>query len=438
MRRLITFTLVTVASGAGCFFEKQIPKTVDPLMGGSIMLDAPCGYMVKTVNDASMPVKALQHKLGPDPTPKFVHLTVPNNPSTGVAVLWRTNDEMTLSTTVQYGVGTATDQSIDGLTFYYNNDNGNQIRMHETHLCGLQPDTQYSYRVGGKDAETGVESWSPVYSFRTAPDRTKSPDAQVLLLVIGDTRDHASVWGQALQTAMQKGPPEFVLFSGDSTFLGQDQDEWDAWWMAADPLLASVPMIVAHGNHDVNSVNFYSQMALPGDEANYDVDIGPVHLSVANDTPLDSAAVMGQNATLLSQHVMEGVRAPWNLVMHHKPVFSASAGPHPNDQLPQRMYWQPIYDQFSVDMVFNGHDHDYERTKPMRGMTAGTNPSDGTIYVVVGSAGAELYDKGTQFWTDYSEKTYAFSMLSVRKGMLKLDAYRPDGSSIESFTATKP
>jgi hypothetical protein len=437
MRTLLAITILC----GGCFFEKEIPKVVDPLNGGTIMLDAPCGYSVTTVQNASMPVKALQHMLGPDPTPKFVHLTVPNNASTGVAVMWRTNDDSTLSTTVQYGVGTAMDQTLDGLTFYYNDDDANapnpQVRIHETHLCGLQPDTQYSYRVGGKDAASGAEKWSPTYTFRTAPDRNTSPDAQLQLLVIGDTRDHASVWGQSLMAAVQKGPPDFILFSGDSCLIGSIQEEWDAWWMAADPLLAQTPMIFAHGNHDVNSVNWFSQVAQPGDEQNFELDLGPVHLSVANDTPLDNSAVMGMNATLLSQHVMDGMSAPWNLALHHKPVFSAAAGPHPEDQLPQQMYWQPIYDQFKVDMVFNGHDHDYERSKPMRGMIAGSMPSQGTVYVVVGSAGAELYTNGTQFWTAYSEKTYAFSMVTVKRGMLKLDAYRQDGSQIETYSIAK-
>jgi hypothetical protein len=134
---------------------------------------------------------------------------------------------------------------------------------------------------------------------------------------------------------------------------------------------------------------------------------------------------------------MDGMSAPWNLALHHKPVFSAAAGPHPEDQLPQQMYWQPIYDQYKVDMVFNGHDHDYERSKPMRGMIAGSMPSQGTVYVVVGSAGAELYTNGTQFWTAYSEKTYAFSMVTVKRGMLKLDAYRQDGSQIETYSIMK-
>src|SRR5207244_4031168 len=120
-----------------------------------------------------------------------------------------------------------------------------------------QPDTQYSYRAGG--GPSGKEVWSPTYSFRTAPDRAAAPDAQVQLLVIGDTRDKPSIWGQALKTALQKGPPDFVLFSGDATLLGDEQGLWDAWFQAADPMLASLPMVLAHGNHEASAVGYYSQ-----------------------------------------------------------------------------------------------------------------------------------------------------------------------------------
>ena len=57
-----------------------------------------------------------------------------------------------------------------------------------------------------------------------------------------------------------------------------------------------------------------------------------------------------------------------------------------------------------MDLVLSGHDHDYERSKPMRGAT----PGAGTVYVVVGSSGAPLYDNGSDVWTQLSEKTFSF------------------------------
>jgi 3',5'-cyclic AMP phosphodiesterase CpdA len=336
-------------------------------------------------------------------------------------------------------VGSALDKSVDGFTFIYDitsdDPNVTNVRMHETHLCGLQPDTQYSYRVGGTDADNhGV--WSPTYTFRTAPART-APDPHVVLLVIGDTRDGYSTWGQILRTAIGQAAPDFILFSGDATLFGQVQSEYDAWFMAADPVLASIPMIVAHGNHDNNAVNFFSQFALPGDEQNFGLDLGPARLTVANDTPLDAADLQGKNAQLLDTNLAAAAGAPWSLLMHHRPMFSASAGPHPQDVTMMRQAWQSIVDAHQVDLVFNGHDHDYERSKPMRGMTPGQTNRDGTIYAVVGSAGADLYDNGKDFWTEISAKTDCFAIVDVRAGTIKVNAYRGDGSPLDSFTLNK-
>jgi hypothetical protein len=430
--------LIGCLGAVGCF-TKEIPaQPKDRHQGGSILLPAPCSYTVTTVYGASRP-EPQTVTLGNDPTPKLVHLNVANDASTGMAILWRTNDNTTLATTVQYGVGGALDKSVDGFTFVYDyvdvDGNDATLRMHETHLCGLLPDTQYSYRVGGADADNhGV--WSDTYSFRTAPART-APDSHVVFLVLGDTRDGYSTWGQILKTAFAQAVPDFILFSGDETNDGQVQSEYDAWFMAADPILASTPMIVAHGNHEINSVNFFSQFAMPGDEQNFGLDIGPAHLTVANDTPLDPGDLQGKNAQLLDTNLQAAAGAPWSLLMHHKPMFSASAGPHPGDVTIMRQAWQSIVDSHLVDLVFNGHDHDYERSRPMRGATPGQTNHDGTIYVVAGSAGADLYDNGMSFWTQYSEKTNNFLVVDVRAGTIKVNAYRADGSPLDSFTLNK-
>jgi hypothetical protein len=410
---------------AGCFTKVTKERTADLHEGGEIMLPAPCNYSVKTHDGASRP-EAGEPFFGPNATPRLVHLNVAHDPSTGMAVLWRTADNTTLSTEVQYGTGGKTDQTAEGFTFVYDIAVGDPVRMHETHLCGLQPDTEYSYRVGGGD------TWSPVFTFRTAPT---APDTEVAFLVIGDTRDGYDVWGQSLQTALSLTRPDFVLFSGDATTLGPIQDEWEAWFSAVDPQLASLPMIVAHGNHDVNSVNFFSQFALPGDEQNFSVEIGAVHLTVANDTPMNPADLQGTNAQLLDENLRTS--APWSILLHHKPMFSASAGPHPQDVVTVRNAWQSIVDSHRVDLVLNGHDHDYERSKPIRGTSVGTSNADGTVYMVVGSAGAPLYDKGSDYWTELSEKTYSFAVVRARQGMLAVNAYRNDGSALDSTLLTK-
>ena len=69
-----------------------------------------------------------------------------------------------------------------------------------------------------------------------------------------------------------------------------------------------------------------------------------------------------------------------------------------SDVLAARGVLVPLYDKYAVDLVVNGHDHDYERSKPLM---AGNPPSGapvvgtGTTYVVSAGAGADAYATGT-------------------------------------------
>ena len=298
--------------------------------------------------------------------------------------------------------------------------------MHETHLCGLQPDTQYSYRVGGK----GI--WSPTYTVRTAPDRAASPDAQLTIAVLGDSRGNYATWGMALKAAFQTAQPDLVLFSGDMVSLGPVQDDWDQWFGQSEDELHTAPLVVAHGNHEVNGVNFFSQFAMPGDEQNFGVDFGPLHLAVANDTPPDTET-LSDTAQFLDGNLAPGDSAPWSAVMTHKTMWSAAVSDHPMDTTTTRAALQPTVDAHQVDLAFEGHDHNYERTVPMKGTAAGS----GTTYVRMGTAGAPLEVSGTDYWTAATESTYGFGIARARAGQFSFTAYRLDGSIIDSFTLSK-
>jgi acid phosphatase type 7 len=408
----------------------------DPDLAGGSRLPTGCDYLVHTVDGAEAPQPSEAHHAG-DPTPKHLHLGIAGDPRTSMVVAWRTNDNTTRVSTVQYGKAAVSEHSVDGFTWRYATGfgNGEYQRVHETHLCGLEPDTAYVYRVGGVNAE-GVESWSAEHHFRTAPDLTADPSAEVVFLFLGDTRDGYDVFSRLLTKAKELAMPDLILFSGDAVTFGPIQNEWDAFLAAAEVLTPDVPWISAHGNHDQNSANYFSIFAMPGDEENYSLDYGAAHLTVANDTPLDLASITGETASFISNDLVAHAGAAWKLVMHHKPAWSASEN-HGSDVLLQST-WAPIFEANSVDMVLNGHDHDYERTFPMKGDQVKGTPAEGTIYVVAGGAGASLYNAGKGFWTAVSESTNHFVILRVRTGRLEYTAYREDGSILDTLIITKP
>lgn len=431
------FTLalgLALASLGGACGDKDITIPTDAHKGGSITI-ASCGYAVTTRDRSSAPYGG-QPLLGAAPTPTFVHLGFAGDPSTSIAVQWRT-DTGTLASTVELTeAGASAPVVTEGFTHDYTSDDYIEVRTHEAHLCGLKPDTEYTYRVGGKDKKTKAEAWSKSYTFRTAPATTQA-DAELVVLVLGDTRGDYTMWKNTLDRAFQIERPDLILFSGDATTFGTYQDEWDQWFTGAGDHLAEVPLVITHGNHELNAVNYFSQFALPGDEENFAFDYGSVHVTVANDTPTDVGVLTGSTLTFLADDLGKSASRPWRFVMHHRPIWSASLG-HGGDEA-LKAAWLATLDQHRPDIVWNGHEHNYERTKPLRNSQAQTALTDGVTYVIAGSSGAPLYDAGSDFWTAYAEKTNSFVVVKLRNKTLDATAYRPgDGSVLDSFSITKP
>src|SRR5262249_6875736 len=127
--------------------------------------------------------------------------------------------------------------------------------------------------------------------------------------------------------------------------------------------------------------------------------------------------------------------ARWKIVMHHRPTYS-SATAHGSD-LALRAVLAPLFDKHKVDFVFSGHDHDYERSKPMLGNVEQTNGT-GTVYIVDGGLGAELYTVQGDTFTAKMEKTHSAFAMRIRRDMADAVVFHPDGSMVDSFSKTKP
>jgi alkaline phosphatase D len=69
----------------------------------------------------------------------------------------------------------------------------------------------------------------------------------------------------------------------------------------------------------------------------------------------------------------------WIIVQMHQCALSSSTDNGCDAAI--RQAWLPLFDQYQVDVVVNGHDHDYERSYPVRGFT----PNVGTSTFAGGS-----------------------------------------------------
>ncbi len=293
--------------------------------------------------------------------------------------------------------------------------------MHEVHLCGLEAGRTYYYQAGGGAPGT----WSATQSFTTVP-----ATGAITVGILGDARDKVDVW-QAAQRRMRDRAVNLQVTTGDLVFTGTQQSLYDKWLGAIwkDPADASrfvtlgqQMMVMIAGNHENDAARFYGAFSLPGTgpyaETFASFDAGNTHFVVLDDQPLALIADGDHAKTMLGW--LEGdlaradgnrAKVPFVLVVHHRGLYTTSKHATDSDVLDLRATLAPMYDAHHVDVVVNGHDHAYERSKTLRaGSDARGAPSmvgagQGTVYVVNAGAGADPYSVST---ADFIEKSATF------------------------------
>lgn len=357
--------------------------------------------------------------------PEQIHLTFPHrDASHHVAVTWQTGPD-NRHALVRIGEDPDTlDRIYSGHTFTYPSLSGNLL--HEVHLCGLPAGRTLYYQVGGGD------TWSDVRPFTTAPEW--GSDDEFVFAVAGDTRsDDYELWRQGTEQMLEAGA-QFVLFSGDAVEAGPSQAQWDGFYRAAEPTFSRAPFIPANGNHDLLVVEYLGQLALPEGEDIYHLRYGNALIISMTDVTFEPGAVRGRYRDYLETILQEHEDAEWKILVNHRPFFSASTRHGSASDL--QSDWMPVLDRYGVDLVFNGHDHNYERSVPIRN-NARVEPGDGAIYVVSAGLGAPMYDNGAQWWTHTSEKVPSWCLVRVSGSRVEFTAYRLDGTVIDEFVWDK-
>ncbi|MCO4747300.1 MAG: metallophosphoesterase family protein [Proteobacteria bacterium] len=339
--------------------------------------------------DEDRPVQSHEDTFGSEQAdPMHVRYNWPGrDPSTQAAFLWRTDLE-TLATVVEYGTDGDLDQRVEGGSFRFGGaaSGDGDHRIHEVKLCeGLEPDTTYSYRVGGEG------HWSPTYTFTTpgAPGSFES----FRFAMVGDSRGAYETWGTVLEL-IDAHDPNFIIFSGDAVEAGPNQEEWDAWFEASGDIFASTAVVPAHGNHEFLSSNYFAQFSLGNNEQWYSVEYGSLHLVNLNDT-VASPEHRSEDQVEFMNEVWAETPDSWKMANQHQSIYATCTNHGSN--LDVREMWEPVFDSHEVDVVVAGHNHIYERSLPIRNGAA-VDEADGTLYLVTGGAGAPLYNNTSDEW----------------------------------------
>jgi hypothetical protein len=178
--------------------------------------------------------------------------------------------------------------------------------------------------------------------------------------------------GRQLFAAYQRQAFPLVIMVGDNIYGSERPQDFVRKFEAPyRPLLdAGVKFYASLGNHDSREQRYYKP---------YNME-GKLYYSLTS--PEQDVRFFALDSTYLDKPQVEwlekelsGSKERWKIPFFHHPPYS-SGGRHGSD-LRLRAAVEPLFIQHGVTVVFTGHDHFYERTRPQQGIT----------YFVTGSAG---------------------------------------------------
>jgi hypothetical protein len=356
---------------------------------------------------------------------------IQNSTPTSVQVIWRTVTPA--SSFVRYGLSPSVSLIVT---------NGDLVTNHVVTLTGLAPNTKYFYQVGSTSGPYEDPLCSAVEWLRTL--KLSGP---ITFAAVGDSGDATTAQRQ-IANVMRSFNPDLVIHNGDIVYSGFDDTTVDTrMFNFYQPQMKNTPFFLSCGNHDLNCCggapdntlsNFQSTFYLPtnsmdGTELFYSFDHGDAHF-VALFNPWFTSYVF-TNGTAQYQWLTNDLahsRKKWKFMFFHHPI--ANSGAHASfdrdgngviDQTDLMFLLQPVAQTYGVQLIFSGHDHNFEKFAPTNGLH----------HVVSGGGGhVSLYNLTVRhIATAQHRPVYHCLKVTVNGDTLVAQALGPDTNYIDGF-----
>lgn len=254
-------------------------------------------------------------------------------------------------------------------------------------LKGLKRETRYNYRIPGDIS-------GQIYSFLYFPQSNSFSFA-----VIGDTANFGENYEKNIKH-LSGLKPDLVLHTGDLQYYSHLYDSWVKFFVGFDEIFSHSLFLPVRGNHENELKGEYENYFLrffgfPEMDTSFhhSLEFGKT-LFVVLDSEADPEGEKKFLESKLSDfntRVTDGLK----VVAFHRPPYTLS---YHFPFIPALEGFVPIFLKYGVQIVFNGHNHVYERFEVNK-----------VTYIVSGGGGATLYD------ADYQLKRKASGELTVEE-----------------------
>jgi 3',5'-cyclic AMP phosphodiesterase CpdA len=232
--------------------------------------------------------------------------------------------------------------------------------------------TGLGYRTSGITVSTTVleAQQSTAVPFIPLPNK----DGSFKFGVLGDFGTGSKVQYQLAEQMVRlhdRFKYSLVVLVGDNLYGSErPQDFKTKFEVPYKPLIdAGVKFYASLGNHDAREQRYYKLFNMDG-KLYYTFTPSPD----VSFFMLESTYPVPEQIDWVEKE-LKASNSKWKIAVFHHPLYS-SGGRHGSD-LRLREVLEPLFVQYNVSVVLNGHDHFYERVKPQKDIT----------YFVVGSGG---------------------------------------------------
>ncbi len=335
--------------------------------------------------------------------PFRVSCTVNGDPSSERGFTWYTANDCPSQLSILNSDGTPAQAKIEYKDVFEWEGN----YCHQAKVSSLNSGTEYYYIIGENGA-AGIFS-------------TDDGDDRLEFVVVADVQassaENFEKGADTVNAALAMLPSsEFIVNLGDFT-NDSTNEEWDLFDGAFSEINTSTTLIPITGNHDGFGCEYWFKNMFCLDESesvqvrngvNYSFDYGNCHFAVINTNDMLSIT-LAQLKWLKND--LNSSDKDWKIVCAHKSPYTLGK----DGKWPDAMYLQKsltkVCDECGVDLVISGHDHQYLRTKPLKGNKV---DESGTVYTLCGTAGSKRYEVRS-FLADSFTKTEFINTLIIQK-----------------------
>lgn len=426
-------------------------------------------------------------------------------------VMWHTNEEIKdfkLKFKIQESTDKTIEKAVTGKPVIVSGKTERYV--YEGIFNGVPPGKTIAYEI-----------WTGKSKVFSSAFKTKAlKEEEVKMVVFGDVGTGNEIQ-RKIGNLVMKEQPQMVAISGDIVYNRGLVHEYDSnfypyYNSQAYPFMSRVPFFVAPGNHDLETRDlnkypdalayyYFWNQPLNGPDfkensslhpeligadslkkdfysnagnkypvmSNYSFDYGDSFWLVLDSNPY----VNWSDSTLIKWVKNEMDKAKdftWKFVMFHHPGFNSSRAHYEQQQM---RILSPLFEAGKIDVVFNGHVHNYQRTFPMQFNPYGTGSRiatstnqtrgkvisgkwtldkiydgkknlkpNGPIYIITGAGGRELYDvdqnNDKDSWQPFTCQFYSvkhsFTSITFNPRLLKIKQINIEGETVEELLIEKP